>query len=103
MPQSRPQFRDSKAGAAITVQIISPGKKDEIVGVLEDGTIKICLSTSKDGSQTNPKLVQFLAKVFDVSPAQIEIIAGQNRPEKLIAITGIDSDTAQQRISKFLS
>jgi uncharacterized protein YggU (UPF0235/DUF167 family) len=103
MPQSRPQFHDGKAGAAITVQIISPGKKDEIVGVLEDGTIKIRLSKGKDGSQTNPELVHFLAKVLDVSPAQIEIIAGENRPGKLIAITGIDSDAVQQRISKVLS
>ena len=41
MPQSRSQFHDGKAGAAITVQIISPGKKEEIMGILEDGTIKI--------------------------------------------------------------
>ena len=102
MLQSRPQFRGGKAGAAITVQIVSQGKKDEIVGILEDGTIKIRLTTGKESSQTNPELVHFLAKVFDVSPTQIDIVAGQNRPEKLVAITGIDSDTAQQIILKVL-
>jgi len=102
MIQRQPKFGGGKAGAAIAVQVILQGKKDEIVEVLEDGTLKIRLSVGKDSSQTNSVLVHFLAKVLDVSPTQFDIVGGENRPEKLIAITGIDSDTTQQRILKAL-
>ena len=102
MLQSQPQFRGGKTGAAITVQIIPQGKKNEIIGILEDGTIKIRLTAGKESNQINPELIRYLATVFDVTPAQIEIVAGENRPAKLISITGIDSDTAQQMILKVL-
>jgi uncharacterized protein YggU (UPF0235/DUF167 family) len=98
MPENQPQIRASRMGAAITVRLMPPGKSNEIVKILEDGTLNIRLTVGPVEGQTNQVLIRFLADILNVPQAQFEIVAGASSGDKLIAISGIDTATVNERV-----
>jgi uncharacterized protein (TIGR00251 family) len=95
-------LHDGKFGSAITVHITPKASKNEITEILNDGTIKIHLMTATVEDQANQVLVQFLAAALKITPASIEIVAGQSGKDKLVSILGLDSSVVHQRIIKYL-
>ena len=96
-------LHDGKMGAAITVRVTPRSKRNKIAEILKDGTINIHLTSRTDEAQTNQDLIGYLAEVLQVSPKEIEIIAGTSGKDKLITILTLDSNMVQQRIMKNLS
>lgn len=92
------RFGNGKSGAAITVRITPRSGRDEITGVLEDGTIKIRLKAPPVEGQANSALINFLSDVLGIAPTKIEIVAGHTSKVKLITILELDSATVQERI-----
>lgn len=98
MEKQKHQFRSGKMGAAITVRVTPRASRNEIIGISDDGTVKIRLTAPPVEGAANEGLVRFLAEVLGTAPSKIEIIAGQTGKDKLITIMGMDSETVQQRI-----
>ncbi|MGD0002755.1 MAG: DUF167 domain-containing protein [Anaerolineaceae bacterium] len=96
-------FHEGKFGAAITVRVIPRSSRNEIAEILPDGTIKIRLTSIPEEKELNRALLNYLAKIFNVSINQLEVVAGFNRSDKLITILGIDTDTVQKRVIGNLS
>jgi len=92
------QLHNGKTGSAITVQIITQAKQDEIAEILKDGTLRIRLAVPEDESKINQALIRFLAEVMGVKSEAIEIIGGQNRQDKLVAILNLDAMMMQDKI-----
>jgi uncharacterized protein (TIGR00251 family) len=99
MAQTR-QFNlhNGQTGAAITVRVTPHAKKNEIHGIMEDGTVKIRITSAPVEGQANEALLKFLADLLDVRANQLEIIAGQTGKDKLISVVGLDAKTVQERI-----
>lgn len=97
------RLHDGKKGAALAVRVIPRAAQNEIVEVLNDGTIKIRLKSSSDNSEINQILVQFLNQVLRVGEKNIEIVAGVNARSKLVSVLELDSITCQQRILGYIS
>jgi uncharacterized protein len=97
MPPKR-QFRNGLTGSAITVRVSPRSSRNEITEILEDGTIKIRLTAAPVDGAANTALIKLLADVLEIAPSQIEIVAGQSGKDKLITITGLESDLVQQKI-----
>jgi uncharacterized protein (TIGR00251 family) len=95
-------LHDGKMGAAITVRVTPRSSRNEISEILEDGTIKVRLTTPQNEDKSNQALVSFLAEVLQVDPAQVEIIAGLSGNDKLITVMDLDSNAVQARILKHL-
>jgi uncharacterized protein len=90
MPLDR-EFRitDAKGGAAFTVRVVTRAAKTEFAGN-EDGTLKVRLVASGAGSpEANRELTDFLATLLNVSPNQVEVVAGEGGREKIISVMGI--------------
>lgn len=100
MSPNAPHFRNGMTGSAITVKVVARAKKSEIAEILKDGTVKIRLATPTISDHGNEVLARFLAEILEITPAQIEIVAGASGPDKLITILGLDSPTVQERIMK---
>ncbi|MBN1285330.1 MAG: DUF167 domain-containing protein [Anaerolineae bacterium] len=94
------QFKitDAKGGAAFTVRVVTRARRQEIVGIQEDGTLKIRLTGSPADSNTNEELIEFLAGTLGVDKEQIEIVAGEKGREKLISVEGITPDAVNQKL-----
>lgn len=103
MPQDRHfHLHDGQMGAAITVRVTPRSSKNEIQEILNDGTIKIRITSAPVDGHANETLVRFLADVLDVSISQVDIIAGKTGRDKLISIIGLGADTVHQRIMEKL-
>jgi uncharacterized protein (TIGR00251 family) len=94
---------DARSGAAITVKIVPKASRTEIVGIEEDGTLKIRLMAPPVEGKANEELIAFLAHILGIRPAQIEIIAGHDTREKLISIFDVSTVEVNERIRAHLA
>lgn len=98
------QFRlhDSKGGSALAIRVTPRARRNELVEVQSNGTLRVRLTASASENQTNEALIRFLAKILDISPAQIEVVAGETGRDKLVTIFDLDAETVHDRILKHL-
>lgn len=91
-------LHDGKRGSALAVRVTPRASRNQIVEMLNDGTIKIHLATDPSDDVANVELVAFLAEVLGVPKSRVEIVAGQAGRDKLISIMDMDVETAHQRV-----
>jgi len=89
---------DASQGAAITVKIVPKASRTEIVGIQEDGTIKIRLMAPPLEGEANDELIDFLAKFLEVQSGDIEILAGANNRRKLVTVLNIRAEEVEARV-----
>jgi uncharacterized protein (TIGR00251 family) len=93
------QITDARGGAAFTVRVVTRAVNTEVVGIQDDGVLKIRLQASPAGDPAaNKELVDFLAEQLSVEPDQIEIVAGAAGREKVIAVEGISTEFLESRL-----
>ena len=105
MADKKRQFHlhDGKMGSAITVRVTPRASKNEIFEILDDGTVKIRLTSPPSGGKANQALLDFLAEILEVPKTKMEIVAGETGKDKLVTISDLDSATVQERILKKIS
>ena len=91
-------LHDSKGGSALAVRITPRARKNEIVGISDDGTVRVRLTSPAAEEESNPALIDFFAEILGVSPESIEIVAGRTGRDKLISILDLDAKSVQQKI-----
>ena len=94
------RFHTGSLGAAITVRVNPRASRNEIAGIMEDGTIKIRLTAPPVEGKANEALIAFLSEVLDVPRGKIEIVAGMTGRNKLVSIIGLDPASVQERITE---
>lgn len=94
------EFRitDAQHGAAFTVRVITRANDLEIVGLQDDGSLKIRLTESPAEGRANAQLVAFLSTILDVDVAQIAIVAGEDKPNKIISVEDVSPALIEERL-----
>jgi uncharacterized protein len=92
------ELHDGQRGSALGVRITPRASRNQIVGVLNDSTIKIHLVSDPSDEEINVELLSYLAHVLGVPKSRVEIVAGENGRDKLVSILDMDVETAHQRI-----
>ena len=94
------EIKDAVGGAAFSVRVVTRATRAEIVGIQEDGVLKVRLTASPaDGNAVNEELVAFLAQRLRVASNAIEIVAGLSGREKLISVDGIQPADLEERLA----
>ena len=91
-------FHDGKRGSALAVRVTPRASRNQIVGVLNDGTIKVHLAADPSDGEANVELIGFLAEVLGVPKSRVEIVAGSSGRDKLVSILDMDVETVHQRV-----
>ena len=91
-------LHDGKKGAALAVRVTPRASRNKIVDILSDGTVKVHLTAPPVEGKANQALIKFLAKVLDVPPNQLEVVAGATGRDKLISVIDMDADTLHKKI-----
>jgi uncharacterized protein (TIGR00251 family) len=91
-------LHEGKKGAALAVRVTPRASKNEIVEILSDGTVKVHLTAPPVEGKANDALVKFLAGVLEVPTSRVEIVAGANGRDKLVAVTDMNSPTLHKKI-----
>lgn len=92
------QLHDGKKGSALAVRVTPRASRNEIVELLDDGTIKVRIAAPPSDNEANAALLEFLSEILGVPQSRLEIVAGESGRDKLIAVTDMDVETAHQRI-----
>jgi uncharacterized protein (TIGR00251 family) len=85
------------------VRITPRARHNEIVEILNDGTIKIRLTAPPVEGQANQELIDFLSDILDVSKSRIEIVAGLTGKDKLVTIDSMTTEAVQKKIVQALA
>jgi len=92
------RLHDGKKGAAIAVRVTTRASKNQIIGALNDGTIKIRVTAAPTEGQANDELVKYLSDVLDIAKSRIEVVAGETGRDKLISVLDMDAETLHKKI-----
>ncbi len=84
------QFTEKNNALIFTVRVVPRASKSEIVGAY-DGAIKVRIASSPVDGAANTELIKFLAKTFNVSKSEVEIISGATSKIKQIKIQNMQS------------
>ena len=91
-------LHNGQRGSALAVRITPRASHNQIVGMLNDGTIKVHLASGLVDEELNVDLVDYLAEVLGVPKSRVEIVAGENGRDKLVSVLDMDVETAHQRV-----
>lgn len=81
-----------KNGALVFgVRVTARAAKSEIVGAL-GGALKIRIASPPVDGAANAELIKLLAKVFNVSKSEVEIVGGQTSKSKQIKIMNLTAE-----------
>src|SRR3990172_1283687 len=92
------KLHNGKKGAAIAVRVTPRASKNQIIGALHDGTIKIHIAAAVSEGQANEKLIEYLSSILGVPKDRIEVVAGDTGRDKLVSVLDIDSETLHKKI-----
>ena len=92
------ELHSGQRGSALAVRITPRASRNQIVGVLDDGTIKVYLVSDPSADELNTELLSYLAEVLGVPKSRVEVVAGENGRDKLVSVMDMDVETAQQRV-----
>jgi uncharacterized protein len=95
-------LHSGKRGAALTVRVTPRASKNEIVEVLNDGTIKVHLTAPPVEGKANEALLKFLAGILEIPKSRLEVVAGTGGRDKIIAVIDMDADTLQKKVVKYI-
>jgi len=70
----------------IKIKVLPRSSRNEIIGELADGTLKIKLKAPPVDGEANQELIKFLSKEWKVPKSQIKIIKGKTSKTKLVQI-----------------
>jgi hypothetical protein len=98
MTQRSYNLHDGKKGAAIAVRVTPRATKNQIIGALSDGTIKIHIATAPTEGQANEELIEYLSNILGIPKDRIEVVAGDTGRDKLVSVLDMDSETLHRKI-----
>ena len=75
----------------IKVKAIPRANKNQISGLMEDGSLKVHLKAPPVDGKANQALVKLLADCFKVSQSAVSIISGLNGRKKIVKISGLST------------
>ena len=92
------RLHSGQKGSALAVRVTPRASRNEVVEMLDDGTIKVRLAAPPVDDQANEALIEFLSDILGVPKSRLDIVAGATGRDKLVAVMDMDVETAHQRI-----
>ncbi len=98
MSDRKLNLHNGKKGSALAVRVTPRASHNEIVELMEDGTIKVRIAAPPSDNEANEALIKFMAEVLGVPKSRLDIVAGASGRDKLISVVDMDAETVHQRI-----
>lgn len=77
----------AKGKIIFPVRVQPQAKQTKIVGILEDGSLKVAISAPPADNKANEMLCKLLAQEFNVKKEQVSVKSGASSRYKLIMIS----------------
>ena len=70
----------------LRVKVVPKSSRNEILGPMADGTLKVRIAAAPEKGKANAELCAFLARHYGVPKSAVTILSGQTSPRKLVRI-----------------
>lgn len=70
----------------LNLKVIPKSSKNEIIGFLEDGTMRVKIHAVPEKGKANLEICEFLAQLFGVGKRNVEVVRGETSAHKQIRI-----------------
>lgn len=70
----------------LSLKVIPKASKNEVVGLLEDGSLKVKVTAAPEKGKANAAVCELLADVFDVPKRNVTVVSGDTSRTKTVAI-----------------
>jgi uncharacterized protein (TIGR00251 family) len=78
-----PAFRE------LFVKVIPKSARNEVVGYMDDGALKVKIAAAPEKGRANDELRRVLAEHFGVAVRDVEIVSGETSQRKRVRIMGL--------------
>lgn len=90
-------IRQTPAGIEIDVRVVPRAGRSGVDGVRE-GRLLVRLSAPPVDGAANEALLDLVAKLLDCPKRAVRLVAGERSRSKRVAVSGVSSETAEQRL-----
>ena len=80
------------------IRVIPGSKLNQVVGWMEDGSLKIKLKVKPIAGKANIELIKYLSNILEIKESDIEIHSGLTSKNKIIRIWNVDKTRLHQKI-----
>jgi uncharacterized protein len=91
MSSRKYKMHDGKVGSALAVRLTPKASRSGIMGIMEDGTVKVHVTVPSTDGQDNEALIAVLADVLELPAENFAIVAGDSGRDKLLSVLGLDA------------
>ena len=70
----------------LRVKVVPKSSRNEILGPMADGTLKVRIAAAPEKGKANAELCAFLARHYGVPHSAVTILSGQTSARKLVRI-----------------
>ncbi|MEM9953831.1 MAG: DUF167 domain-containing protein [Chloroflexota bacterium] len=99
MTERKFEITDARSGAALAVRVVTRATETEIIGRTDEGALKVRLMASPAGDPAaNSELIAFLASKLGIDEAQIIIVGGEEKRDKIVTIEGISAGEVNEKL-----
>jgi len=81
------------------VHVIPGSKINQLVGFMDDGSLKIKIKAKPIVGKANRELIKFLADVLEIKASEVEIDSGFNSRDKIVRIWDVEKTRILQKLS----
>jgi uncharacterized protein len=89
--------RDTASGATFSIRVQPRASKNAITGVRGDA-LKLSLTAAPVEGRANEAVIEFFAKLLNVSRSSVTIAAGESSRNKVIRVSGMSADAVRARL-----
>jgi uncharacterized protein len=101
MSQKKNQLQ-GKVSVKVPLHVTPGSKKNEIVGILPGGAIRLKVKALPIEGKANTAVLDFFQELLQIRSDQIKFINGQQSRNKLIEVFGMTQDQFKEKIKIFL-
>ena len=80
----------------LTIKAIQNAPRTEIVGLMENGVVRIKVHSIPEKGKANQELIRFLAEAFEIKKEDVILTSGAASRLKYFKIVGKDQDDLQR-------
>ncbi|HYP06038.1 MAG TPA: DUF167 domain-containing protein [Bryobacteraceae bacterium] len=70
----------------LTLKVIPKSSRNELVGLMEDGSLKVKITAAPEKGKANAAVCGFLAEFFGVAKKNVEIVRGETSQSKQVMV-----------------
>jgi uncharacterized protein (TIGR00251 family) len=82
------------------IHLIPGSRQNQIVGYMDDGSLKIKIKAKPVEGKANNELIKYLSEILEIKKSDIEIDSGFTSRNKIVRIWNVEKTKIEQKILK---